>query len=1015
MKPLKLEIEGFQSFKERQCINFEKLCEYGIFGIFGETGSGKSTILDAIILALYGEIPKEQDLGKDDEGLKNFLNNSSEKMEVYFKFSLGEDIFEITRRYYLGKTKGVDTLKPKDIIMKKNGDIIADKDKILKEKLNDEFGLSVKDFIRTVVLPQGKFSEFLKLRREAKREMLENIFNMEEYGKKLKDKANQVRKNLDFEREKLENQKESIDPITKEEILSLENNLSSNTELLNNLSLEKIKFDEYYSQMDSLRTTIIKSNELNSKKEKLESLKSDIELKEKLLEKNTQAEEIKESILEKDAIQTKLSLNKIEIDKLSKEKTLSLIEVDKLNSRLNSFDERKILLENEKENIDFNKIEYNNLLKVCSEKKILIEKEKLLEKSEKEILSLKEKLNNLNENLTSLTNNIFDIENQIKEIPKFDENILENLNNSNLGLKEVIKKYNENLKKEEVINKKLDKLKSDKILLNNSKNEVLEKINILENEKINNLASQLAKTLEDGKPCPVCGSIHHIKLDFKEENFEEIKNNLEKLSKEKENIIKEEGEISGKITTLLNEKDHLKVIYDNEILNNENIRTLENKSSLLEKEYKLEKEKINNSKIKLTELESEKARLLTSKEFIEKDIKSTNKFLENEIINKDEILSNISNLKEEIININLQYINISLKDLELRKNTLYQNQNILEEIESEIKTLINEKERLSNEKDDTAKKINEIENNEIKFTTENKYLESSFELILKNLKINLEKYNFSDENQVKKYYLTEENKNSLNFEISDYYKNLNTVTTLLEEVTKTIDNRTLSEEEWNEIKNKKVKIDNDITDLKINISKENFELEKKKKDLENIEILNKDLNNITKKLKVAEDLYLKLRSGDFVSFLANKKLKNIIAMASTRLNKISNGKYQLISDENSNFYIVDIFNEGKKRRTATLSGGETFIVSLCLALALSKQLQLKGKKPLEFFFLDEGFGSLDSKLLDRVMDSIENIREEERIKIGIITHLEDLKLRILKRIEVEKAIPGERGSKIKLI
>ena len=948
MKPLKLEIEGFQSFKERQCINFEKLCEYGIFGIFGETGSGKSTILDAIILALYGEIPKEKELGKEDEGLKNFLNNSSEKMEVYFKFSLGEDIFEISRRYYLGKTKGMNTLKPKDIIMKKNGDIIADKDKILKEKLNDEFGLSVEDFIRTVVLPQGKFSEFLKLRGEAKRKMLENIFNMEEYGKKLKDKANQVRKDLDFEREKLKNQKESIDPTTKEEILSLENNLSYNTELLNNLSLEKIKFNEYYSQMDNLRTTIIKSNELKSKREKLESLKSDIEFKEKLLEKNAQAEEIKESILEKDSIQTKLSLNKIEIDKLLNEKSLSLIEIDKLNSKLNSFDERKTLLENEKENIDFNKIEYNNLLKVCSEKKILIEKEKLLEKSEKEILSLQEKLNTLNENLISLTNNIFDIENQIKEIPKFDENILENLNNSNLRLKEVIKKYNENLKKEEAIDKKLDKLKSDKVLLNNSKNEILEKINTLENEKINNLASQLAKTLEDCKPCPVCGSIHHIKLDFKEENFEEIKNNLEKLSKEKENIIKEEGEVSGKIATLLNEKDHLKVIYDNEILNNENIRTLENKSSLLEEEYKVEKEKINNSKIKLTELENEKARLLTSKEFIEKDIKNTNKFLENEIINKDEILSNIVNLKEEIVNINLQYIDISLKDLELRKNTLYKNQNILEEIENEIKSLINEKERFSKEKDDISKKINEIENNEIKFTTENKYLENNFELILKNLKINLEKYNFSDENEVKKYYLNEENKNSLNFEISDYYKNLNTVTTLLEEIIKTIDNRTLSEEEWNEIKNKKVKIDNDITDLKINISKENSEIEKKKKDLENIEILNKNLNNIINKLKVAEDLYLKLRSGDFVSFLANKKLKNIIAMASTRLNKISNGKYQLISDENSNFYIVDIFNEGKKRRTATLSGGETFIVSLCLALALSKNYNLKVKNLLNF-------------------------------------------------------------------
>ena len=166
---------------------------------------------------------------------------------------------------------------------------------------------------------------------------------------------------------------------------------------------------------------------------------------------------------------------------------------------------------------------------------------------------------------------------------------------------------------------------------------------------------------------------------------------------------------------------------------------------------------------------------------------------------------------------------------------------------------------------------------------------------------------------------------------------------------------------------------------------------------------------------MAEDIYTKLRTKDFVSFLVDKKLKNVVAMASQRLNKISNGRYQLTSDESSNFYVVDFFNEGKRRRTATLSGGETFVVSLCLALALSKQLQLKGKRPLEFFFLDEGFGSLDSKLLDKVMDSIENIRSEEKIKIGIITHLEELKLRVLKRIQVEKAIPGERGSKIKMI
>ncbi len=185
--------------------------------------------------------------------------------------------------------------------------------------------------------------------------------------------------------------------------------------------------------------------------------------------------------------------------------------------------------------------------------------------------------------------------------------------------------------------------------------------------------------------------------------------------------------------------------------------------------------------------------------------------------------------------------------------------------------------------------------------------------------------------------------------------------------------------------------------------------------LEQLEKIGKEILKAQKNFDIAEDLYKKLKSGDFIKFLTTKRLKTIVANASERLNRISNGRYQLESDDECDFFVIDVFNSGDRRRTGTLSGGETFIVSLCLALALSKQLQLKGKVPLQFFFLDEGFGSLDSKLLDKVMDSIENIKNEERLTIGVISHLEDLKVRIIKRLEVEKAIPGVRGSRIKLI
>ena len=222
MRPLLLEIEGLQSYKEKQVINFEKLCDNGLFGIFGETGSGKSTILDAMIFSLYGKIPRTAELDQESKNLKNFLNTSSKKLEVYFKFALDEDIYEINRKYALGKSKGEEVLKEKETVLRKNGEIVADSIKKLEKIIAEDFGLSDDDFTRTVVLPQGKFSEFVKLKGIEKREMLEKIFAMEKYGKALQDK---MKKELDFWKKKDEELSEELaelEDINAEKIEELE-------------------------------------------------------------------------------------------------------------------------------------------------------------------------------------------------------------------------------------------------------------------------------------------------------------------------------------------------------------------------------------------------------------------------------------------------------------------------------------------------------------------------------------------------------------------------------------------------------------------------------------------------------------------------------------------------------------------------------------------------------------------------------------------------------------------------
>jgi exonuclease SbcC len=100
-----------------------------------------------------------------------------------------------------------------------------------------------------------------------------------------------------------------------------------------------------------------------------------------------------------------------------------------------------------------------------------------------------------------------------------------------------------------------------------------------------------------------------------------------------------------------------------------------------------------------------------------------------------------------------------------------------------------------------------------------------------------------------------------------------------------------------------------------------------------------------------------------------------------------------------------------KRPVSTLSGGETFLASLALALALSAQIQLRGRYPLEFFFLDEGFGTLDQELLESVIASLEKLYME-RLTVGVISHVPELRARLPRRLIVQPADAEGGGSRV---
>ena len=108
----------------------------------------------------------------------------------------------------------------------------------------------------------------------------------------------------------------------------------------------------------------------------------------------------------------------------------------------------------------------------------------------------------------------------------------------------------------------------------------------------------------------------------------------------------------------------------------------------------------------------------------------------------------------------------------------------------------------------------------------------------------------------------------------------------------------------------------------------------------------------------------------------------------------------------------DNFNGGELRKVKTLSGGETFLVSLSLALALSATICRRSMKSIEFFFLDEGFGTLDGDIIDTVLGALEKLKNDS-FSIGLISHVEELKHRISSKIIVSKATESH-GSTIRV-
>jgi aspartate kinase len=286
LRPRYLEIEGLQSFKEAQTVDFDKLSETGLFGIFGPTGSGKSTVLDAITLALYGNVQRAS------HGTQGIINAESDSVKVSFLFDIlrnnDRKTYRVERVYRRKKGSDISAEARLARLFELDNDkerVIADKVTEVTEKVEQLLGLKLDDFTRSVVLPQNKFQEFLLLEKVKKREMLERIFYLEEYGRQLTDKFNKRLSKVRTELAGIKGAMDALGDASEKVLLEAEARMKTARETREKvdkeLKLAELKFNEakevwnlsndYKQAMEKERLHLSRLDDIAAKRERYEN------------------------------------------------------------------------------------------------------------------------------------------------------------------------------------------------------------------------------------------------------------------------------------------------------------------------------------------------------------------------------------------------------------------------------------------------------------------------------------------------------------------------------------------------------------------------------------------------------------------------------------------------------------------------------------------------------------------------------------------------------------------------
>lgn len=927
-------ISAFGPYKDRVEIDFNKLGDNGIFLITGDTGSGKTTIFDALSFALFGEASGSR---RENSSFRSDFAVDEVSTFVRLDFVHKDVVYSVERipRYMRKKKRGDGVTAVGGEATLTYLDEVVTGEKNVTDKCVEILGMNASQFKQIVMIAQGEFLDLLLAKTKDRATIFRHIFDTGVY-KDISDslKNRYLLKRREYEDTAIEvkgyvkgvqlNCQLSGDESTEQVLELLGKELEIDNEAEKGLEAER---DGLFKESSRIVEIISKGKvinnsilELSKSKEKLDELlkrQKEVKDKEKLVQRNRDIwDKIMPRYLEMVSVDKDLGDKRVKLGKASEECEVILKEYEKGLISYNGINEK------------LKEIQLCNKLIEDIEKRLCV-----LEEIEKK----SDELDRLNRQLAGWR--LREKREMLGKLDRVSECELEvsELRDKIVTLKDDYVKYNDNY------GKHYDMFLSAQ-------------------------AGVLAIDLKEGQACPVCGSIEHPclakliddvltreELDNEKAVLEDKYQSLEKLRLdllEKEKIY----EVMKQEVSDINKEDLLKEISELELSGA--VATLEIDVSDVEKRIQQLDLSISEKRLELgSDVAKEKLEL---------------------VINENRDI--VNNLEKEIEKVR--------KDYELLLNRKSSTQSLVKVLSEDIGKL--------------EKKLNVVTDEYVRV-----YQDLGYDGEEDYIKVRLERQDVD----------------KLELEVRQYNDELVSVKSNISSLEKVING---SEKVKLDSFEEELKLVNEKLDaVNLSLKEINSKIFNNKKVYNNLKNVSEKTTKLEREVMVYKDLSDTANGSitgksklEFEQYVQASYFDRVLVSANMRLKFMTEDRYQLMRKEEAvkvsdklglELEIMDYYT-GKRRDIKSLSGGESFKASLALALGMSDTIQeYSGGVVVDAMFIDEGFGSLDDESLEQALNAIMMLSQGNKI-IGIISHVNELKARIDKKIVVKKSSSGSSVS-----